>query len=127
MHRADAVLTVHDHRYRRALARSRARPGQGSSVVAHDPSPIVGHLSSLREPSVKTSASVPMSTRACGPTICAVEIRIYVDQLAPPSGQVRRVGAREPIPFSGWLDLIRVLERVIGELDEGPTPGRVEG
>ena len=68
-----------------------------------------------------------MFTHAGGPTICAVEIRIYVDQLAPPSGQVRRVGAREPIPFSGWLDLIRVLERVIGELDEGPTPGRVDG
>jgi hypothetical protein len=68
-----------------------------------------------------------MSTRACGPTICAVEIRIYVDQLAPPSGEVRLVGAREPIPFFGWLDLIRVLERVIGELDEGPTPGPVDG
>ena len=76
--------------------------------------------------SAKTSASVPMSTRAGGPTICAVEIRIYVDQLAPPAGQVRRVGAGEPIPFSGWLDLIRALERLIAELDEGPAPGRAD-
>jgi hypothetical protein len=65
-----------------------------------------------------------MFTHAGGRTICAVEIRIYVDQLAPPAGQVRRVGADEPIPFSGWLDLIRALERMIGELDEGPAPGR---
>jgi hypothetical protein len=49
-----------------------------------------------------------------------------VDQLAPPTGQVRRVGADEPIPFSGWLDLMRVLERMIGELDEGPAQGRVD-
>ena len=65
-----------------------------------------------------------MFAHADGPTICAVEIRIDVDQLAPPTGQVRRVGAGEPIPFSGWLDLIRALEWVIGELDEGPAPGR---
>jgi hypothetical protein len=55
-----------------------------------------------------------------------VEIRICVDQLAPPTGRVRRVGADEPIPFSGWLDLMRVLERMIGELDEGPAQGRVD-
>jgi hypothetical protein len=67
-----------------------------------------------------------MFTHAGGPTICAVEIRIYVDQLAPPAGQVRRVGADEPIPFSGWLDLIRALERLIAELDEGPAPRRVD-
>jgi hypothetical protein len=54
----------------------------------------------------------------------SVEIRIYVDELTPPAGQVRRVGAGDPVPFSGWLDLIRALERVIGELDEGPAPGR---
>ena len=65
-----------------------------------------------------------MFMRAGGPTICAVEIRIYVEQLAPPTGQVRRVGATEPIPFSGWLDLIRALERMIGDLDEDPAPGR---
>jgi hypothetical protein len=116
---------VHGHRYRWHRL-GNARSGQGSSVVAHDLGAVVGHLSSLHSRPVKTSASVPMSTRACGPRICAVEIRIYVDQLAPPSGQVRRVGAREAIPFSGWLDLIRVLERVIGELDEGPTQGRVD-
>ena len=67
-----------------------------------------------------------MFTRAGGPTICAVEIRIDVDELTPPAGQVRRVGAGEPIPFSGWLDLIRALERLIAELDEGPAPGRVD-
>jgi hypothetical protein len=65
-----------------------------------------------------------MSTAACGATICGVEIRICVDQLAPPTGRVRRVGADEPIPFSGWLDLMRVLERMIGELAEGPASGR---
>jgi len=65
-----------------------------------------------------------MFTPAGGPTMCAVEIRIDVDELTPPAGQVRRVGAGEPIPFSGWLDLIRALERMIGELDEGPAPGR---
>jgi len=67
-----------------------------------------------------------MFTHAGRPTICAVEIRIYVDQLAPPAGQVRRVGADEPIPFSGWLDLIRALERLIAELDGGPAPRRVD-
>jgi hypothetical protein len=67
-----------------------------------------------------------MFLHAGGTTICAVEIRIYVDQLAPPAGQVRRVGAGESIPFSGWLDLIRALERLIAELDEGPAPGRVD-
>ena len=76
--------------------------------------------------SAKTSASVPMSTAAGGLTICVVEIRICVDQLAPPTGRVRRVGSDEPIPFSGWLDLMRVLERMIGELDEGAAPGRVD-
>ena len=74
--------------------------------------------------SAKTSASVPMFTHAGGPTLCVVEIRIYVDQLAPPAGRVRRVGAGEPVPFSGWLDLIRSLERMIGEPDEGPASGR---
>jgi hypothetical protein len=59
-----------------------------------------------------------------GSTIVAVEIRIYVDQLAPPAGRVRRVDAGESIPFSGWLDLIRALERMIDELDEGSAPGR---
>jgi hypothetical protein len=68
-----------------------------------------------------------MSTAAGGPTICVVEIRICVDQLAPPTGRVRRVGADEPIPFSGWLDLIRALERLIAEPDEGPPPRRVDG
>lgn len=67
-----------------------------------------------------------MFTPAGGPTMCAVEIRIYVDELTPPAGQVRRVGAGDPVPFSGWLDLIRVLERLIGELDEGPAPRRVD-
>jgi hypothetical protein len=65
-----------------------------------------------------------MFTPAGGPTMCAVEIRIDVDELRPPVGQVRRVGAGEPIPFSGWLDLIRALERVFDELDEGPAPRR---
>jgi hypothetical protein len=74
----------------------------------------------------KTSASVPMFLHAGGTTICVVEIRICVDQLAPPTGRVRRIGAGEPIPFSGWLDLMRALERMIGELDEGPAPGRVD-
>jgi hypothetical protein len=67
-----------------------------------------------------------MSTAAGGPTICVVEIRICVDQLAPPTGRVRRVGAGEPVPFSGWLDLIRALERLIGELDEGPASRGVD-
>jgi hypothetical protein len=67
-----------------------------------------------------------MFLRAFGSTIGAVEIRICVDQLAPPSGQVHRVDAGEPVPFSGWLDLIRALERMIEELDEGPAPGRDE-
>jgi len=49
-----------------------------------------------------------------------------VDQLAPPAGQVRRVGAGDPVPFSGWLDLIRALERLIGERDDGPAPRRVD-
>jgi hypothetical protein len=65
-----------------------------------------------------------MSTAGGGATICGVEIRICVDQLAPPTGQVCRVGADESIPFSGWLDLMRVLERMIGGLDEGPASGR---
>ena len=59
--------------------------------------------------------------------MCAVEIRIYVDELTPPTGQVRRVGAGDLVPFSGWLDLIRALERLIGELDDGPAPRRVDG
>jgi hypothetical protein len=67
-----------------------------------------------------------MFLHAGGTTICVVEIRICVDQLAPPTGRVRRIGAGEPIPFSGWLDLMRALERMIGELDEGPAPGRVD-
>jgi hypothetical protein len=67
-----------------------------------------------------------MSRAADDPTICGVEIRIWVDQVAPPTGQVRRVGADEAIPFSGWLDLMRVLERMIGELDEGSASGRVD-
>jgi hypothetical protein len=84
-------------------------------------------MRSLRRPfGRETSASVPMFTRAGGPTMCAVEIRIYVDEPTPPAGQVRRVGVGEPIPFSGWLDLIRALERLIAELDEGPTSRRVD-
>ena len=67
-----------------------------------------------------------MFTRTGGRTMCAVEIRIYVDELTPPAGQVRRVGAGEPIPFSGELDLIRALERLIAELDEGPAPRHVD-
>ena len=74
--------------------------------------------------SAKTSASVPMFTHAGGPTLCVVEIRIYVDEPAPPAGRVRRVGAGEPVPFSGWLDLIRSLEPDDRRTRRGPASGR---
>jgi len=67
-----------------------------------------------------------MFTPAGRPHDVSVEIRIYVDELTPPAGQVRRVGAGDPVPFSGWLDLIRALERLIGERDDGPAPRRVD-
>jgi hypothetical protein len=38
----------------------------------------------------------------------------------------RSVWEQLPAGVSGWLDLIRALERLIAEPDEGPAPRRVD-
>jgi len=51
----------------------------------------------------------------------AVRIEIDVDEVHPLSGRVAGEGD-EPIVFTGWLGLLRVLERLTG-LDEVATDG----
>jgi hypothetical protein len=42
-----------------------------------------------------------------------MEIAIFVDWVEPPAGRVSADGG-EQVLFSGWLGLLRVLERMIG-------------
>lgn len=62
-----------------------------------------------------------------------VEIRIWLDQLDPPAGRLRRVGAGTQrvgdavevaeARFTGWLGLLRALDRLIGSPAEAEPPG----
>lgn len=59
-----------------------------------------------------------------------VEIRIWLDQLDPPAGRLRSVGPGKQhvgdvvevaeAGFTGWLGLLRALDRLIGSRDEPP-------
>lgn len=60
-----------------------------------------------------------LSTRG-GRRVGHVRIVIHIDQAQPPAGRIAVLHDDELAPdggagaFSGWLDLIRVLEQVIG-------------
>lgn len=74
-----------------------------------------------------------MSSWPAADTIGEVEIRIWLDQLDPPAGRLRRVGAGKQrvgggvgvadTGFTGWLGLLRALDRLIGSRDEPPDVG----
>lgn len=71
-----------------------------------------------------------MSSRPAADTIGEVEIRIWLDQLDPPAGRLRHVGPGKQhvgdaveiadAGFTGWLGLLRALDRLIGSRDEPP-------
>jgi|tagenome__1003787_1003787.scaffolds.fasta_scaffold20750135_3 hypothetical protein len=47
-----------------------------------------------------------------------MEIVIVLDAVEPPAGHIRRdpgdgAGPGPPVPFAGWLGLLRVLEKLI--------------
>ena len=46
-------------------------------------------------------------------------IRLLVDETLPPCGEVALEG-QEPVAFSGWLDLLRVLSELIEGGPEAP-------
>ena len=52
----------------------------------------------------------------------AMEIRIVLAAVDPPSGRLHQVpaAAAQPIPFVGWLGLLRALSEVIGAPPEQP-------
>jgi hypothetical protein len=46
-----------------------------------------------------------------------MELRLTVEG-SPPSGLLHR-GAEPPLPFAGWLELLRVLSLAVGDGDAG--------